>query len=279
MPKTDHRNVAPQTSRQPERVNPLAPDPLVSIVTPSLNTGQYIADALRSVQQQDWPRVEHIVLDAGSTDCTAQVLARFPRAMVVTDAPHGLCEKVNLGFSMARGDVIAWLCSDDYYLPGAIAKAVTALACNPDVALVYCNSLRVDEQGNEIRRRRRWQSDHDRLVCEQNVLPHPTVFFRREALEAVGSLDPRYPLVADWDLWIRISRRFPILHVDDWWGAYRERPGQLSQTHRWRAWWQGRVMARTHGAPSFLPRFVYWRDKLTAGAFSTAPTRPDSSAG
>lgn len=235
-------------------MRPLPQTPFVSIVTPSYNTGPYIAETLRSVQDQAYPRLEHIVLDSGSTDETLQVLAQFPSATVIRDAPAGMCEKVNLGFSIARGDVVAWLCADDYYLPGAIGKAVDALKANPDAALVYCNEVRVDDHSVEICRIRSRQTGYQQLVHEQDYIPHPTVFIRREALDAVGHLNVSFPLVCDWDLWIRISRRFRIAYVEDWWAAVRKRPGQLSDVHRLSAWLEGRLMVRTHGATFFRRR-------------------------
>jgi glycosyltransferase involved in cell wall biosynthesis len=177
---------------------------------------------------------------------------------------------LNLGFSLARGDVVAWLCADDFYLPEAIAKAVEALKQNPDAALVYCNDLRVDEHSVELGRTRRRQTEHRQLVQDQNYVPPQTVFMRREALEAIGPVDARFPLVADWDLWIRISQRFAIHYVDDWWAAFRERPGQLSDTYRFTVWLQGRQMTRMHGAASFLPRsWAYWRRMLSRAAVIT----------
>ena len=245
-------------------LRPLSQTPLVSIVTPSYNTGRYIAETLRSVQEQGYPCIEHIVLDSGSTDETLEVLAQFPSVTVIRGAPSGMCEKVNLGFSLARGEVVAWLCADDYYLPGAIGKAIDALKENPGAALVYCNDLRVNEHSVEIRRMPCRQTGHRELVQDQNYVPSPTVFIRREALDAVGPVDVRFPLVADWDLWIRISRRFVILHVDDWWAAFREHAGQLSDTYRFTAWLQGRRMTRMHGAAFFLPpSWTYWRRMIS----------------
>ncbi|MDB5882794.1 MAG: glycosyl transferase family 2 [Ramlibacter sp.] len=241
----------------------LPPLPLVSIVTPSYNTGQFIAETLRSVRDQGYPRVEHIVLDSGSTDETLEVLQQFPNVTLIRNAPGSMCDKLNLGFSLARGDVVAWLCADDYYCPGAIAKAVDALKQNPDTALVYCNDLRVDELSVEIRRTPSRQTRYRELVQEQNYLPNPTVFMRREALAAVGPVDGRFPLVCDWDLWIRISRRFVIRYVDDGWDAYREREGQLNQTYWYSAWVQGRQMTRMYGAGFFRPySWSAWYRKL-----------------
>ena len=168
---------------------PLPPEPLVSIVTPSYNTGRFIEETLQSVADQDYPRVEHIVLDSGSTDETPEILARYPSVQVVTD-PRGVTAKVNRGFELARGEVVAWINADDFYLPGAVSKAVATFLAEPETALVYCNYLDVDEESVEIARRPSRQCTAAELVDEWNWVPHQTAFFRRDALEAVGGLDP-----------------------------------------------------------------------------------------
>jgi glycosyltransferase involved in cell wall biosynthesis len=245
-------------------VKPLPETPLVSIVTPSYNTGRFIEETLRSVAEQDYPLVEHIVLDSGSTDETPEILARFPSVRLIRPAPNGLTEKVNHGFSIAQGDVVGWLCADDFYLAGAIGKAVEALKRNPDAAFVYCNNILVDEDSIEIARVRSKQAGFRELLDEWNVVPQHTAFVRREALERVGPVNARYPLVSDWDLWIRISREFPILYVDDWWGSFRIRRGQLSDVHKYASWVQARKMTREHGAAFFSPLFrEYWRGKFS----------------
>jgi glycosyltransferase involved in cell wall biosynthesis len=245
-------------------MKPLPDTPFVSIVTPSYNTGRYIEETLHSVQMQDYPLVEHIVLDSDSTDETPEILARFPSVRLIRPAPGGYCEKTNLGFSIAKGDIVAWLCADDLYLPGAIAKAVEALKSNPDAGLVYCNDLHVNEHGVEILRTRGRQANFQELVQELQYVPQATAFIRREALESAGPLRTRYPLVTDWDLYIRISRMFPILWVDDWWGAFRERPGQLSDVHKYAWWRQARKMTREYGGRFFSPLFwQYWRGKFS----------------
>lgn len=236
-------------------------NPLVSIVTPSLNCGAFIEETLRSVEQQDYPRVEHIVLDSGSTDETLAILARHPSVRVVTPAPQGLSAKVNLGFSIARGEIVAWINADDFYLPGAISKAVDAFKRNPGVAVVYCNFLQVDEHSVEIDRERTKQANWQEMLA-RDYIPVESAFVRREALERVGPLDTRYPLVQDWDLWLRISKQFPILYVDDWWSAFRVRQGQRSDLYKYDFWMQARKMTKEHGA-DFFPLFRdYWGTKL-----------------
>ena len=177
----------------------LSPEPLVSIVTPSYNTGRYIEETLRSVAEQDYPRIEHIVLDSGSTDETPSILARYPSVSVVAD-PRGVTEKVNRGFELTQGEIVAWINADDVYLPGAFRKAVAAFLDEPEVALVYCNYLDIDENSVEIGRRPSRQCTAAKLVDEWNWVPHQTAFFRRDAPVCRRAADPRYELVQDWEL-------------------------------------------------------------------------------
>lgn len=242
-------------------MNPLPQIPLVSIVTPSYNTGAFIEETVRSVEQQDYPRVEHIVLDSGSTDGTLDILARHPAVRLITLAPQGVSAKMNLGFSIARGDIICWLNADDFHLPGAITKAVEALKRNPEAGLVYCNLLQVDEHSAEIGRQRTKQASL-RDMLQYNYVPLESAFVRRAVLERIGPVDTRYPLVQDWDWMLKIAKQFPILWVDDSWSANRAWAGQRSELYAYEVWRQVRKMTREHGAP-FLPVFwSYWGPRL-----------------
>lgn len=235
--------------------------PLVSIVTPSYNTGAFIEETLRSVEQQDYPRVEHIVLDSGSTDGTPAVLARYSSVRLIKPAPQGLSAKINHGFSIARGDIVAWLNADDFYLPGAITKAVEALKRNPQAAVVYCNQLQVNEHSVETRRLRTKQASL-RDMLEYNYVTVDSAFIRSEALKGIEPVDARYPLVQDWDMYLRISKQFSMLYVDDWWSAFRIHEGQRSGLFRYDFWVQARHMTREHGG-AFFPLFrKHWGVKL-----------------
>jgi len=246
-------------------VNPLPDVPLVSIITPSYNTGGFIEETLRSIEQQDYPRVEHIVLDSGSTDGTLEILARHPSVRLVAQAPQGLSAKINQGFSLARGEIIGWMNADDLYLPGGISKAVAALKSNPDAGLVYCNFLWVDEHGTELDRLRTRQASWRGLLSSLYI-PQESTFLRREVLAQVGPVETRYPLVQDWELWLQISKKFPIQYVDDWWSAGRIREGQRSDLYRFDFWLQARKMTKEHGG-TLAPLFCdYWGTKLGRAA-------------
>src|SRR5262249_51487725 len=120
-------------SRKRERATPAADRPrtepgrpLVSVITPSYNQAQYIERTLASVRTQDYPNIEHIVVDGGSTDATRDVLRRQSFAEWISEPDRGQSDALNKGLAKARGDIVGWLNSDDMYAPGAVRRAVDA---------------------------------------------------------------------------------------------------------------------------------------------------------
>jgi len=199
--------------------------PLVSIVMPSFNQVRYLETALRSVLEQDYPRIELIVIDGGSTDGSLAVLQRYaPRlASWVSEPDAGQADGINKGLRRATGQIVAWLNSDDVYLPGAIRQAVEALQGYPEAGLVYADGIMVDsDQVLLDRHRYRQLSLADLLSFE--VLLQPTVFMRRTMLEQVGYLNDAYQCILDHELWVRVAAGFPVRHVRSFWALERTHP-------------------------------------------------------
>ena len=196
--------------------------PLVSIVTPSFNQARYLEETLRSVLEQDYPNLEYIVVDGASTDGSVEIIRKYADQLAwwVSEQDSGQAEAVNKGLSRATGEIVAWLNSDDYYLPGAISAAVSAFDKNPDVVLIYADMLAVDEHGETINVLHYQQTDLEDLLCFQ-IIGQPAAFFRREALEGAGKLDSSYHFLLDHHLWLRIALQGRILHVAQTWAAAR----------------------------------------------------------
>ena len=186
--------------------------PLVSIVTPSLNQARFIEETIESVLSQDYPHLEYIVVDGGSTDGTHEVLRRYGgRLQWISEADSGQAQAINKGFGLARGGILAWLNSDDTYLPGAVSAAVEHLTAHPTCAMVYGEGYLIDERGAAIRRFPATEPfDLWKLVYVIDFILQQTTFFRRTALDAVGYLDEDLHWGLDWDLFIRIGKRFPV---------------------------------------------------------------------
>ncbi len=206
--------------------------PLVSIVTPSLNQGRFIRDTIESVLSQDNPGLEYIVMDGGSTDETLDILRSFGSRLTWRSALDlGQADAVNRGFRLARGEILGWLNSDDTYHPGTVKAAVEHLVANPQTAMVYGEPYYIDEKNRVIGIYPTEDFNVDRLA-EACIICQPTAFVRRAALEAVGMLDPLLRYCMDYDLWIRLGRRFRIDRIKRFLANSRRYPETKSFSHR-----------------------------------------------
>jgi len=197
-----------------EPQNPSREFPLVSVITPSLNMAAYIEETIQSVLMQDYPRIEYIVMDGGSSDGTLEILRKYEdRLCYVSQPDAGTADAINKGFAGSRGSILAFLNTDDTYLRGAISTAVAALSANANVAMVYGEGDWINERGEIIGRCPTAGFDRARLQRECFVC-QPASFFRRAAFEAVGGMDPKLYYTFDYDLWIRMARRFEMLKID-----------------------------------------------------------------
>src|SRR5580704_13013939 len=123
--------------------------PLVTIVTPSFNQGRFIRATIESVLSQDYPNLEYIIMDGGSTDETSAIAAEYgTRLKWISEKDRGQSHAINKGFRMAKGEIVSWLNSDDIILPGAVACAVNAFSRNPRLGAVYGEGYQIDIDGN-----------------------------------------------------------------------------------------------------------------------------------
>jgi glycosyltransferase involved in cell wall biosynthesis len=208
-------------SSQPERRAASendSPLPLVSIVTPSFNQARFLGSTLESVAMQRYPRLEHIVVDGGSTDGSVEILKAFsashPHLKWVSGPDDGQADALNRGFRMAKGEILGWLNSDDLYCVDAVPIAVHSLTQNPELDMVYGDAWLIDERG---RIRRPWDFIEDfdarRLRTVKDYICQPATFIRRRVLDSVGQLDTSLHWAMDWDFWIRIAQRGQVRRI------------------------------------------------------------------
>ncbi len=196
--------------------------PLVSIVTPSFNQAQYLEQTLRSVLEQDYPRVEYIVIDGASTDGSVDLIKDYEDRLAywVSEKDSGQAEAINKGLARATGEIVAWINSDDFYFPGAIASAVKAFETHSHTGLVYGDTVAVDEKGEFIHFPKYAQWDLEDLLTF-NIVGQPAVFMRRDVLLKTGFLDPSFHFLLDHQLWIRMASLAPMVYVPERWAAGR----------------------------------------------------------
>ena len=195
---------------------------LVSIITPSYNQARYLEATIQSVLAQDYARIEYIVVDGGSTDGSVELIKNYQSRLAywVSEKDNGQADAINKGLARASGEIVAWLNSDDYYLPNAVSAAVKIFDENPDVAMLYGDMLAVDEHGQTINLLKYRQLSLEDLLCFQ-IIGQPAVFFRRQVYEKTNGLDPTFHYLLDHHLWIRIAQHGKILHVPQTWAAAR----------------------------------------------------------
>lgn len=180
--------------------------PLVSIVTPSLNMAKYLPETIESVLSQDYPRIEYIVMDGGSTDGTLELLPAYgDRLLFTSGKDKGPADAIHRGFQAARGKIFAWLNADDTYLPGAVRTAVAYIQAHPQIDVVYGEGYWIDEYGALIRRYPTLPFD-PRVLERDCFICQPASFFRASAYQRCG-LDPDVNPSFDYDLWIRMTQR------------------------------------------------------------------------
>ena len=229
----------------------------MSIVTPSLNQARWLREALESVHAQTYPRVEHIVVDGGSTDGTVDILESSADVRWVSEPDRGQSHALNKGFALAEGEIFGWLNADDAYEPGAVADGVDALRTS-GAGLVYADVTRVNDDGVNPRRiRSRPQWDYWTEVNLGCGIYSPSVFFTREAFEAVGGLDESLQLTMDYDLWLRIGRRFGAEHVDAVWSVQRIHDDAKTERRREEFWPERLAVSRRHGGRLVSPLLIH----------------------
>ena len=209
--------------------------PLVTIITPAYNAEAFIGDTVRSVLAQDYPRLEHIVLDDGSTDRTLGIVRTGiadPRLRVVSHENIGEAATVNLGLEMAEGEIIGIINADDPILPGLVGAAVAMLEARPELAAVYPDWRRIDAAGAPIVDMIVPEFDY-RVLLEQNLcLPGPGTLIRRAALGAEPLRDQRFRYKSDYFLWLRLGLHRPLARLPGVYATWREHPAGASQRGR-----------------------------------------------
>jgi len=189
--------------------------PKISIVTPSYNQGQFIEETIRSVLLQGYPNLEYIIIDGGSTDNSVEIIRRYEPWLHywTSEIDEGQSDAINKGFQLSNGEVIAWLNSDDFYMPGAIHKVICSFLNNHNQGLIYGDVEIINENGKHLGKFTGSQTNAKKLLLEGNTIPQPAAFIRLSDLNRTGGLDKNLDYVMDYDLWIRLALVSPLSYI------------------------------------------------------------------
>jgi glycosyltransferase involved in cell wall biosynthesis len=207
----------------------------ISIITPSYNQGRFIADAVESVANQNYSNVEHIIMDARSSDETLAVLEHYshlPHLHWISEPDKGQTDAINKGFMRATGDVVAWLNADDYYLPGAFTKINEVFAKHPHTDILYGEAAFVDEHKWTTGYRRGHAFDYNILLYFGCYIQSTATFFRRHIIDQGHLLEPSYKTVMDYEYYVRLATLgFQFGFVPEVLAAFRWHGTNISTVH------------------------------------------------
>ncbi|HVE92155.1 MAG TPA: glycosyltransferase family 2 protein [Actinomycetota bacterium] len=208
--------------------------PTISVVTPCLNARATIEQTLDSVASQDYPKIDHVIIDGGSTDGCVEVLEGRPGIRFISEPDRGLSDAVNKGFAMARGDVVGWLNADDPYLPGALEAVAATYQRNPSADWITGRCMIIDGDNRERRKAvtayKNFMLDRYSypLLLTNNFISAPASFVTRSAFERIGGCVESLRYAMDYDMWLKLGRLSPPVVVRQYLAAFRMIEGTLS---------------------------------------------------
>jgi len=196
--------------------------PSISIITPSFNQGYYLEQTLVSVLSQGYPGLEYLVVDGDSTDGSLEIIQRYTSRLAwwVSEPDNGQAEAINKGLQRASGELVAWLNSDDYYLPGALRKVAEVFAAHPETGLVFGDVLAVDDQGKALNLLRYGDWGLADLMAFR-IIGQPSIFMRHNLLEKAGLLDTSFHYLLDHQLWLRLAQLAGMTYLPETLSAAR----------------------------------------------------------
>jgi len=242
--------------------------PKISVVTPSFNQGQFLEECITSVIKQDYPDFEYIIIDGGSTDNSPDIIAEYEQYLTyfVSEPDNGQSEAINKGFRKAKGEIVAWLNSDDYYLPGAFQKVAEAFGRNPKASFYFGNGLRVDSKGmkkSEFFESGTVDFNPDALLYCLNYVLQPAAFINAWYFKKINFLDQGLHYGMDTDVWIRLSNEKMPMFVPETLAASREYGDTKTSTGSFQRIEELRQIAEKHSGQPMTPGILlYFLDTL-----------------
>ena len=194
--------------------------PRISIVTPSLNQGGFIEEAIQSILSQEYPNLEYLIIDGGSTDNTLSILKKYnDQVNWISEEDNGQTDAINKGLRLVTGDILAYLNADDILLPGALFDIANVFKKHPEVQWITGRCIIIDDKGENVRgfislyKNILLFSSSFHLLLVTNYVSQPATFWRKELIDICGGFDTGLNYVMDYDYWLRIWKvASPYIH-------------------------------------------------------------------
>jgi len=251
--------------------------PKISIVTPSYNQAKYLEETILSIINQNYPNLEYIIIDGGSTDNSVEIIKKYEKHLAywISEKDKGQSDAINKGFRIATGEIICWLNSDDILIEGALDKVVKCFKDNKELDLVNGNLLLIDENSkilsnHFILKQKNWYAKNGIYYVSQ-----PSMFWKRKIFDTIGLLREDFHASMDTEFLIRIFKnRFNIGHIEKILAGFR-----MHGTSKSSAGWENLDYLRDlkelqklygngyGGKPKLFFKLIYGGEKLIKGIY------------
>ncbi len=210
--------------------------PKISIITPSFNQVQFLEATMRSVLDQNYENLEYIVIDGGSNDGSKEIIKKYSDQLAywVSEKDEGQTHAINKGFQKATGDLVAWMNSDDTYLPGAFEKVAEYYNRYPNVDVLYADKHHIDEDGNFLHSQRYVPYRLYTFANDKMVMCNQSAFWKRDIFEKIGYLDETIQFAMDYEFFVRLGvHKLNMKHFPEFWGEQRYYSGTKTSDEKW----------------------------------------------
>jgi glycosyltransferase involved in cell wall biosynthesis len=229
----------------------------ISIITPSLNQAAFIEATIHSVLDQQYPELDYIVIDGGSTDGTPAILQKYgDRLRWLSEKDRGQTDAINKGLRLATGEIMAYLNADDLYLPDTFAIVAQYFEQHPAANWVYGDCRLIDESGQLLGQLKAPEFNLKRMIQRGEYVPQPTVFWRRSAFAAIGEFDVNLRYALDYDFFIRLGQNSPGHRLDAELACFRLQPSSKTISGEEKHWREALMVSERHGLRPWA--FWYW---------------------
>ncbi len=236
--------------------------PKISIITPSFNQGNYIEQTILSVQAQNYPNYEHIIMDGGSNDETLDILNKYSNLIIYrSEKDRGQVHAINKGLALASGDIIGFINSDDYYLPDAFNKVGFLLGeknnfwLTADSIIVDRNNKIIHPFIRDYKNFLRGMSSFE-LIKLTNYICQPSTFWKKEILDQIGVFNESYNFAFDYDFWIRAYKQYKPVILKDAISAFRIHSESKGNKYYFNQFNEEITILKSHGVQGYK-RFIH----------------------